>query len=76
VLGAVVGEKPSFLAIVTKDLTQRVHAGNLIKQVAAVAGGGGGGRPEMATAGGKDAARLDEALGLARTLAKEGLAPK
>ncbi|MHB8684487.1 MAG: DHHA1 domain-containing protein, partial [Dehalococcoidia bacterium] len=73
VLGAVVGEKPSFLAMVTKDLTGRVHAGKLISQVAAVAGGGGGGRPEMAQAGGKDAALLDEALGVARELARAGL---
>ncbi len=73
VLGAVIGERPSFLAMVTKDLTVRVHAGNLIKQVAAAAGGGGGGRPEMAQAGGKDAARLDEALGVARELARAGL---
>jgi alanyl-tRNA synthetase len=76
VLGSVVGEKPSFLAMVTKDLSARVHAGNLIKQVAAVAGGGGGGRPDMAQAGGNDPARLDDALGVARDLAREGLAGK
>jgi alanyl-tRNA synthetase len=76
VLGSVVGEKPNFLAMVTKDLSGRVHAGNLIKQVAAVAGGGGGGRPDMAQAGGKDPARLDDALGVARDLAREGLAGK
>ena len=73
VLGAVFGERPNFLAMVTKDLTARVHAGNLIKQVAAVTGGGGGGRPDMAQASGKDAARLDEALGVARDLARERL---
>jgi len=76
VLGSVVGEKPSFLAMVTKDLSGRVHAGNLIKQVAAVAGGGGGGRPDMAQAGGKDPAKLDDALGVARDLARERLAAK
>jgi alanyl-tRNA synthetase len=76
VLGTVVGEKPSFLAMVTKDLSGRVHAGNLIKQVAAVTGGGGGGRPDMATAGGKDASKLDAALGVARDLARESLAAK
>jgi alanyl-tRNA synthetase len=73
VLGSVVDGRPNFLAMVTKDLTPRVHAGNLIKQVAAVAGGGGGGRPEMAQAGGKDAAKLDEALDVARGLARESL---
>jgi len=76
VLGSVVAERPSFLAMVTKDLSGRVHAGNLIKQVAAVAGGGGGGRPDMAQAGGKDAAKLDDALGVARDLARESLAAK
>jgi alanyl-tRNA synthetase len=74
VLGAVVEDRPSFLAMVTKDLSGKVHAGNLIKQVAAVTGGGGGGRPDMAQAGGKDASRIDEALGVARDLARDGLA--
>jgi alanyl-tRNA synthetase len=74
VLGAVMDDRPSFMAMSTKDLTQRVHAGNLIKQVAAVAGGGGGGRPEMAQAGGKDASKLDEALETARRIARESLA--
>jgi alanyl-tRNA synthetase len=73
VLGAVIDERPVFLAVSTKDLATRVHAGNLIKQVAAVAGGGGGGRPEMAQAGGKDASKLDEALSLARRTARESL---
>jgi alanyl-tRNA synthetase len=74
VLGAVFDDRPSFLAMVTRDLSGRVHAGNLIKQVAAVAGGGGGGRPDMAQAGGKDASKLDAALDVARDLAKESLA--
>ncbi len=73
VLGSVFDEKPSFVAMVSKDLVGKVHAGNLIKQVAAAAGGGGGGRPEMAQAGGRDASKLDEALDLARRLARESL---
>ncbi|MDP9237190.1 MAG: alanine--tRNA ligase [Chloroflexota bacterium] len=73
VLGAVIDDRPNFLAIVTKDLIASVHAGNLIKQVAAVAGGGGGGRPEMAQAGGKDASKLDAALELARQTARGAL---
>jgi alanyl-tRNA synthetase len=39
-----------------------VHAGNLVKAMAQICGGGGGGRPDMATAGGKDPAKLGEAL--------------
>ena len=71
VLGAVVDERPLFLAAVTPALTGRVHAGNLIKQAAAVAGGGGGGRPDMAQAGGKDASKLDAALDVARDAARD-----
>jgi len=39
-----------------------IHAGNIIKEAAKVAGGGGGGRPDMAQAGGKDVSKIDEAL--------------
>jgi alanyl-tRNA synthetase len=63
VLGAVFGERPNFLAMVTRDLTGRGYsAGDLIRKIAAVAGGGGGGRPEMAQGGGRDPAKLQEAL--------------
>ncbi|MBE0430366.1 MAG: alanine--tRNA ligase [Dehalococcoidia bacterium] len=63
VLATVQNGKPSFLAVVTQDLTARgFHAGDIINQVARVAGGGGGGKAGMAQAGGKDAARVDEAL--------------
>jgi alanyl-tRNA synthetase len=73
VLGAVIGERPSFLAMVSKELTSKVKAGDLIKQVAAVAGGGGGGRPDMAQAGGKDASKLDDALAIGKKLASAAL---
>jgi len=43
-------------------LTARFHAGNIIKEVAAMVGGGGGGRPDMAQAGGTQPEKLDEAL--------------
>ncbi|BAD40985.1 alanine--tRNA ligase [Symbiobacterium thermophilum] len=63
VLGAVTSEgKVNLVAAVTKDLAGRVHAGNLIREVARICGGGGGGRPDMATAGGKNPERLGEAL--------------
>ena len=66
VLGALAKEKPAFVAMVSDDLiASGLHAGKLIKAVAALAGGGGGGRPEMAQAGGKDPSRLDEALAAA-----------
>jgi alanyl-tRNA synthetase len=53
----------ALLAIgVTKDLTNRLKAGELIREVAGVVGGGGGGRPDFAQAGGKDPGRIDQAL--------------
>ncbi|MGD9375520.1 MAG: alanine--tRNA ligase, partial [Anaerolineae bacterium] len=60
VLGAVINDKPNFVAAITPDLVERgLKAGDLVKQVATVVGGGGGGRPTLAQAGGRDAARLD-----------------
>jgi alanyl-tRNA synthetase len=47
---------------VTKDLTDRVQAGRLVKELAPIVGGGGGGRPDFAEAGGKDPSRIDELL--------------
>jgi len=62
-LGAATGDgKVSLLVVVTKDLTGRLKAGDLIKTMAAEVGGTGGGRPEMAQAGGKDPSKLDAAL--------------
>jgi len=52
----------SLVAAVSKDLLQRYHAGNIIKELAGVVGGGGGGRPDFAQAGGKEPARIDNAL--------------
>ncbi|HEY8284639.1 MAG TPA: alanine--tRNA ligase, partial [Chloroflexota bacterium] len=63
VLGAVLGEKPQVLALVTPDLAARgYHAGNLVKRLAPIIGGGGGGRSDRASAGGRDSTKLDEAL--------------
>ena len=63
VLGCVIDEKVSFIVAVTKDLIAKgAHAGNIIREVAKIAGGSGGGRPDMAQAGGKNIAMLDEAL--------------
>lgn len=55
-------EKVMFLCGVTKDLTDKVKAGSIIKELAALAGGSGGGRPDMAQAGGKNPEKTDVAL--------------
>ncbi|MDN9010832.1 alanine--tRNA ligase [Brevibacillus laterosporus] len=65
VLGSVEGDKVNIVAGVTKDLmNQGFHAGKIVKEVAARCGGGGGGRPDMAQAGGKEPAKLGEALSI------------
>jgi alanyl-tRNA synthetase len=51
---------------VTPDLTKRVAAGKVVKQLAAIVGGGGGGRPDFAEAGGKDASKIEELLAAAK----------
>ena len=69
VLGAVYNERPNFVVMVTPDLVKKgLHAGEIVKQVAAVTGGGGGGKAEIGQAGGKDVNRLDDALRLVKKL--------
>jgi alanyl-tRNA synthetase len=58
--------KVSLVVSVTKDLSGRIHAGNIVKQIAPLVGGGGGGRPDFAEAGGKDASKIDELLAKSR----------
>ena len=67
VLGAVLDGKASLVAGVTADLTGRIKAGDLIKAIAPSVGGKGGGRPDMAQAGGPEAAKLPQALAEAST---------
>jgi alanyl-tRNA synthetase len=73
VLAAENDGKVQLLVSVTKDLTERVKAGQLVKELAPIVGGGGGGRPGFAEAGGKDAARIDEMLARARELVTAAL---
>lgn len=68
VLAADQDGKALFVVSVTKDLSGRFHAGNLVKELAPIVGGKGGGRPDFAEAGGKDPGAIDALLAKAREL--------
>jgi alanyl-tRNA synthetase len=75
VLATVKDERPIFIVAVTEDLVGRgVKAGDLVGQVARMVGGGGGGRPTLAQAGGRDAAKLPAALAAVPDLIRQALA--
>ena len=68
-LGSDLGDgKVALLVAVTPDLTSKIKAGDIIKNIAPIVGGTGGGRPDLAQAGGRDATKLDEALAKVATL--------
>jgi alanyl-tRNA synthetase len=68
-------DKVTLVAGISKDLQSRkLSAGDWIRPVAAAVGGGGGGRPDLAQAGGKDPAKLPEALQIAKTTIREMIA--
>ena len=75
VMGAVVGGKVSFIAVVTDDLIKerRLKAGEIVKSVAQLAGGSGGGKPHLAQAGGRDPGKLDEALAAVPEIVRQQL---
>lgn len=71
VIAGVNGEKASIVAVCGKNAVAKgVKAGDLVRQVASLAGGGGGGRPDSAMAGAKDVSKLDFALGKAEEIVK------
>ena len=61
----------NLVAAVSKDLTKKYHAGNIIKVLAGMVGGGGGGRPDFAQAGGKEPANIGAALKRAEELVRQ-----
>jgi alanyl-tRNA synthetase len=68
-LGSDLGDgKVALLVAVTPDLTSKIKAGDIIKNIAPIVGGTGGGRPDLAQAGGRDATKLDEALAKVATV--------
>jgi len=70
VFGAVINEKPQLMVTISEQLTKSkdLNAGNIVRELAKEIKGGGGGQPFFATAGGKDVAGLEVALGKARAL--------
>jgi alanyl-tRNA synthetase len=73
ILGSAHDGKAGLLVAVSKDLTKRLQAGALIKQLAPMVGGGGGGRPDLAQAGGSKPELLGEALAAAPQLIAQSL---
>jgi len=73
VIAAENDDKVQLLIAVTKDLTDRVQAGQLVKALAPMIGGGGGGRPDLAEAGGKDASGIGPMLEAAERLVREAV---
>jgi len=62
ILGTPNEEKAALVVMVTSDISKRVPAGQIIRQIAPLVGGAGGGKPELAEAGGKDPSKLSEAI--------------
>jgi alanyl-tRNA synthetase len=71
VFGMKNGPKVQLIAGVTKDLTDKYHAGNIVREVAIICGGKGGGKPDMAMAGGTEPDKLKEALAAVAGLLKK-----
>ncbi|MEE2635784.1 MAG: alanine--tRNA ligase-related protein, partial [Acidobacteriota bacterium] len=62
------GGKVALIVSVSKDLTNRVHAGKVVKAIAPIVGGGGGGRADFAEAGGRQPAQIDALLAESHTV--------
>jgi alanyl-tRNA synthetase len=67
-------EKVSLVVSVTRDLTDRIKAGQIVKAIAPIVNGGGGGRPDFAEAGGKTTEKIGDMLDEARRLIRQQLA--
>ncbi len=72
ILGTSIDDRPTLIAMATRDAVQRgVDAGKVIRAIAPIVGGRGGGRAELAQGGGSDPSRLEEALAAARTVIEQ-----
>jgi alanyl-tRNA synthetase len=68
VLASEQDDKVAVVVAVTRDLTARLKAGQIVKEIAPIVGGAGGGRPDFAEAGGRDASRIDALLTASRAV--------
>jgi len=75
VLAAGSDGKVQVVVAVTPDLTPRIKAGQIVKEIAPIVGGGGGGRPDFAEAGGKQPEKIDEMLEATKTVIERLLGP-
>ena len=76
VLASETDDKVSLVASVTKDLTDRVHAGDLVKAIAPIIGGDGGGRPDFAQAGGRLPNQIDAVFSESQTVVSRMLSSR
>ena len=76
VLGQATNGKASLVTRVTDDLTKRLNAGQIVREVAALIGGKGGGRADMATGGGPESEKLDQALDASYEMVERMLSAK
>ena len=74
-IASIIDDKVSLVCVVTDDLVagKKVEAGKIVGAVARLVGGGGGGKPHMATAGGKNVAKLDEAISQTKSIVESFL---
>jgi alanyl-tRNA synthetase len=71
VLASAEDSKVAIVVAVTPDISRKVKAGDVVKQIAPIVGGGGGGRPDFAEAGGKDPSKIAEMLRAARDVVEK-----
>ena len=74
VLASADDSRVAIVVAVTPDISKKVRAGEIVKQIAPIVGGGGGGRPDFAEAGGKDPSKIAEMLAAARGVVEKLLA--
>jgi alanyl-tRNA synthetase len=63
----------NLVSTVSKEMTKKFHAGNIIKELAGMVGGGGGGRPDFAQAGGKEPEKIADVLKRAEEIVRQAL---